>query len=168
MWDLSSLTRDRTCTPAVEAQSLNHWTTREVPQRIFNVWVEVSHPMPAFPTPPHSLCTYFLYFLPAPCTYNLVQVYVNISLYPAGSTLSMCLGSPWGVSLVPCYSGEAFLCVDGARQAFILRHAVLMPLDHVWALVLYTELAVNIRHLMYMYLWSLPRSLSAGLKHRCT
>ena len=32
MWDLSSLTTDRTHVPSVEAQSLNHWTTREVPK----------------------------------------------------------------------------------------------------------------------------------------
>ena len=31
MWDLSSLTRDRTCTPCIERQSLNPWTAREVP-----------------------------------------------------------------------------------------------------------------------------------------
>ena len=31
MWDLSSPTRDRTCTPCSGRQSLNHWTTREVP-----------------------------------------------------------------------------------------------------------------------------------------
>ena len=32
MWDLSSPTRDRTCTlPALEAPSPNHWTTSEVP-----------------------------------------------------------------------------------------------------------------------------------------
>ena len=31
MWDLSSLTRDRTCTPCIGRWSLNHWTTREVP-----------------------------------------------------------------------------------------------------------------------------------------
>ena len=31
MWDLSSLTRNQTYAPAVEVQSLNHWTTREVP-----------------------------------------------------------------------------------------------------------------------------------------
>ena len=30
IWDLSSLARDRIHTPALEAQSLNHWTTREV------------------------------------------------------------------------------------------------------------------------------------------
>ena len=29
MWDLSSLTRDQTHGPALEAKSLNHWTTRE-------------------------------------------------------------------------------------------------------------------------------------------
>ena len=31
MWDLSSLTRDPTHTPCIGRQSLNHWTTREVP-----------------------------------------------------------------------------------------------------------------------------------------
>ena len=31
MWNLSSPTRDRTRAPALEAQSPNHWTTREVP-----------------------------------------------------------------------------------------------------------------------------------------
>ena len=29
MWDLSSRTRDGTDAPALEAQSLNDWTTRE-------------------------------------------------------------------------------------------------------------------------------------------
>ena len=31
MWDLSSLTRDRTHAPAVKTQSPKYWTTREVP-----------------------------------------------------------------------------------------------------------------------------------------
>ena len=31
LWDLSSLTRDRTQGSALEARSLNHWTAREVP-----------------------------------------------------------------------------------------------------------------------------------------
>ena len=31
IWDLSSQTRDQTCTPCVGRQSFNHWTTREVP-----------------------------------------------------------------------------------------------------------------------------------------
>ena len=31
MWDLGSLSRDRTCTPCVGRQCLNHWTTREIP-----------------------------------------------------------------------------------------------------------------------------------------
>ena len=30
MWDLSSLSRDWTCTPCIGRQSLNHWTTGEV------------------------------------------------------------------------------------------------------------------------------------------
>ena len=32
MWDFSSPTRDRTCTPRVGRQSFNHWTAREIPQ----------------------------------------------------------------------------------------------------------------------------------------
>ena len=35
LWDLSSLTRDRTCLPAVEGWSLNHWTAREFPSLWF-------------------------------------------------------------------------------------------------------------------------------------
>ena len=35
MWDLSSPTGDRTCTPSIGRQSLNHWTTREVPVAVF-------------------------------------------------------------------------------------------------------------------------------------
>ena len=31
MWDLTSLTRDQSCTTALEIQSLNHWTAKEVP-----------------------------------------------------------------------------------------------------------------------------------------
>ena len=31
IWDLSSLTRDQTMPPAMEARNLNHWTYREVP-----------------------------------------------------------------------------------------------------------------------------------------
>ena len=31
MWDLSSPTRDQTCAPTVEVESLNRWSTREVP-----------------------------------------------------------------------------------------------------------------------------------------
>ena len=34
MWDLSSLTRDRTRTPCIGRLSLNHWTAREVPQHV--------------------------------------------------------------------------------------------------------------------------------------
>lgn len=30
MWDLSSPTKDRTRSPAVEMQSFNHWTVKEV------------------------------------------------------------------------------------------------------------------------------------------
>ena len=37
MWDLSSLTRDWTCTPCVGRQSLNHWTTSEVSVYLMNI-----------------------------------------------------------------------------------------------------------------------------------
>ena len=35
MWDLSSQTRDRTLTPCIRRQSLNHWATREIPKYNF-------------------------------------------------------------------------------------------------------------------------------------
>ena len=35
MWDLSSLTRDRTCTLCIGRWSLIHWTIREAPQETF-------------------------------------------------------------------------------------------------------------------------------------
>ena len=35
VWDLSSLTRARTCTPCIGRQSLNHWTARVVPSQEF-------------------------------------------------------------------------------------------------------------------------------------
>ena len=34
MWDPSLPTRNRTCTPAEEALSPNHWTPRDVPQEV--------------------------------------------------------------------------------------------------------------------------------------
>ena len=36
MWDLSSPPRDWTCAPCFGRQILNHWTTREVLNRVFN------------------------------------------------------------------------------------------------------------------------------------
>jgi len=38
MWDLNSLTRDRTCVPCAGRQILNHWSTKEVP-RLLNMWI---------------------------------------------------------------------------------------------------------------------------------
>ena len=32
IWDLSSLARDQTLAPAVEAWNLNHWASTEIPQ----------------------------------------------------------------------------------------------------------------------------------------
>ena len=39
MWDLSSLTRDRNCTPCIGRLSLNHWTAREVPITAFLLFI---------------------------------------------------------------------------------------------------------------------------------
>ena len=39
MWDLSSLTKDGTCAPAVAVQNLNHWTTREAPR--YKIYVNI-------------------------------------------------------------------------------------------------------------------------------
>ena len=41
MWDLSFLTREQTCAPAVDVQSLNHWTTREVPRHDLKILLYV-------------------------------------------------------------------------------------------------------------------------------
>ena len=35
MWDLTSLTKDRTCIPYIARQILNHWTTREASDQVF-------------------------------------------------------------------------------------------------------------------------------------
>ena len=37
MWDLNSLTRDRTCIPCAGRQILNHWSTKEVPRLLHYV-----------------------------------------------------------------------------------------------------------------------------------
>ena len=44
VWDLSSLTRDRTSTPCLGEQSRHHWTFREVPYAImFSTWDSLSY-----------------------------------------------------------------------------------------------------------------------------
>ena len=53
MWDISSQTRDGTCTPALAVQSLSHWTAREV-LRLFNhtsKWHTESTPLSPSPLP---------------------------------------------------------------------------------------------------------------------
>ena len=53
VWDLSFLTRDRTCTPCTGKQSLNHWTTREV-WKLFALMSP--HPWELIPS---SVCSFF-------------------------------------------------------------------------------------------------------------
>ena len=46
MWDLSSLTRDQTHAPEVEAWSLKHWAIKELPRaQIFNSCLVVFVPV---------------------------------------------------------------------------------------------------------------------------
>ena len=45
MWDLNSLTRDGTCTLRIGRWSLNHWTTRQVPQ-----WFDLTHLFGSLPS----------------------------------------------------------------------------------------------------------------------
>ena len=42
MWDLSSLTRDKTHIPCIGRRILNHWTTREIP--VYLVFKETARP----------------------------------------------------------------------------------------------------------------------------
>ena len=58
MWELSSLTRDWTRTPCVGRQSLNHWTTREVP-----ISIRSSHLVPSFISFPFHCNTRSLSFI---------------------------------------------------------------------------------------------------------
>ena len=44
IWDLSSPTRDQTCTPGIGRRILNHWTTRGVPGHIFWESVHLTAP----------------------------------------------------------------------------------------------------------------------------
>ena len=42
MWDSSCPTRDQACTPCIGRQSLNHWTTKEVPSTRLLPWLSTS------------------------------------------------------------------------------------------------------------------------------
>ena len=41
MWDLSSLTRDQTHTPALESQSLNHWDHQGSPLEPQSIFLKI-------------------------------------------------------------------------------------------------------------------------------
>ena len=47
MWDFSSVTRDQTHAPVMEAQNLNHWTAREVPKLLFSDHTDTSEVRPS-------------------------------------------------------------------------------------------------------------------------
>ena len=51
MWNLNSLTGDQTFTPCIEKQSLNHWTTKEVPFVVVVVVVQSLRCVRFFVTP---------------------------------------------------------------------------------------------------------------------
>ena len=67
MWDLSSPTKDWTCTPCFGRQSPNHWTTREVPGLcIWLLSVHLSCKIPAYFVL-HLSCTHHSFILPQTC-----------------------------------------------------------------------------------------------------
>ena len=76
MWDLSSLTRDRTHTPCIGKWSLNYWTAREVPHGFFG-----TSPSSSFLTFPASLP------LPQPITEDFY--FSSGWLFPAHSALEI-------------------------------------------------------------------------------
>ena len=55
MWDLSSPRRDGTCTPCTGKQSLNPWTTREVP-RVSNIAHESGNQFGSSAVVPDYIC----------------------------------------------------------------------------------------------------------------
>ena len=48
MWDLSSPPRTEPMSPAPEVWSLNHWTTREVPIFLFELYFQTEHLLTCF------------------------------------------------------------------------------------------------------------------------
>ena len=99
MWDLSSLTRDQTHVPYIERQVLNHWTTREVPEKrgflllLFIIFL---------------LFFYFLFF------YNYSFIYWQTTL--GGLVTKLCLDSCEPMDCSPAGSS-----VHGILQARILE-----------------------------------------------
>ena len=48
MWDPSSPSRDRTCTPCIGRRSPNHWTAREVPLIVFDPKISLPKIQPKY------------------------------------------------------------------------------------------------------------------------
>ena len=70
MWDLSSQTSDRTRTPCIGRQSLNHWTTRGVPLFAFEMTSSFA--------PHHHVPITLVHVL---MTYLSESTYLHFSLY---------------------------------------------------------------------------------------
>ena len=65
MWDLSFLTKDPTCLPALEAQNLNHETTTEVPD--------------IFLTTNHNITSYLMLIFPGKALDKINNININLS-----------------------------------------------------------------------------------------
>ena len=74
MWDLSSLTRDRTRTSCIGRGSLNRWTTREVPMCPFKKKNQNTKKTPSAPNNPYAKETYF----GVACSVSVTWMYPNL------------------------------------------------------------------------------------------
>ena len=83
MWDLSSLPRNQTHIPLLEAQSLNHWTTREVPRCLFLIPFCCFHTLLPFSTlqPSPAFSSYLLQFYSwlILATYSILKIFANFN-----------------------------------------------------------------------------------------
>ena len=80
MWDLSSLIRARTCAPALEVWSLNHWTTREVPHGLLHITYLKSAFSPSF-FPFSLIFKNFFFFSMKPCHLSILCIWQKPSCH---------------------------------------------------------------------------------------
>ena len=81
MWDLSFSNRDRTQTQALEAQSPNHWSTREVPKCHLSLSLPIGlHSICSLLQDLEYLCTFLSIVYSTPPTHTHVCVCVCVCL----------------------------------------------------------------------------------------
>ena len=117
MWDLGSLTGERTCVPCIGRQISDHWTTREVPLLVFidtfTGWIEA---FPARAEKPIEMATVLLREITSrfrlPC--HLQSDHVRSSVAKVTQQLSQALGIKYHPHSPR--SPRSFRKVEKARQ----------------------------------------------------